>query len=430
MRRCDYHRRTMVGLARLLAVALLVAACSTTSPPASPPATTTTGLASVGPSATQESPAPPKSLAPLAGAKIYLQDPAVEITLPEGWRHVSVDEIKTEFESQAPSADSATEARASFEEKLSSGRLRMGAMGFTPSGVMVGFGVVVEDIASTAELIGSLAEDTELSSEVDTVETGTVDSPIGRATWVRFALHLPPEQADTYVPSHVLAYLVPTDDGQTLILDSVGPQDDPTHQGLMDQIIRTIRRPSSSPVPAMPSARVGTTNPATPAIGFEYPDRFVLWPIKSYGTALKKQLALDESDSTRQAIEDLDDGITRLVLVQRPFTNLEFTGLIIGYVEDSPRGLDATVDRWLSRLPDPATRGTRDLARLSIGTGIRVETPGGASTPGLVNIMYVVQLKDGQTLTISGSAQDSDGTFADVMERFAESLTATWTRST
>jgi hypothetical protein len=390
-------------------------------PQASPPATSapTTAVATEVPSPTLES---AKPLAPLDGMKVYVQDPDVEITLPEGWRYVSVDEMRTAVESQPASELSTPESRSNFEEKLASGRLRMGAEGLTPLGVQVGFRVTVEEIESISEATTALADEIELSSDVDTVQRGTIDSPLGDATWLRFAMQLPDEPG--YAPSNVMAYLIPVDGGRMLIIDSVGRQDDSTHRNVMDQIVGTVRRPSVDPIPATPGPRLGMI-PGSPTIEFEYPDPYLLWPIDSYRTALQGSLANltgSAHDDTVRGIKEIDDGIVRLVLIQSRVV-VEITGLIFVLVDDTFEEPEAAADRMFSRLDLVPGSETRTPMTLPIGEALRVEARDDSQRQSTMqHVVYIITLADGQTITVSGSAEDPESTFSDVMSRFADSL--------
>jgi hypothetical protein len=252
----------MVGFARTLLVVILFAACSSDASPASP---SPGSAATIGPASDRPSPTPTATaaLAPLDGLKVYIQDPDVEITLPEGWRYRSPAEIAADLEKRTVQ-EGDTESRARYRDKLTSGLIRMAAEGFTPRGVQVGFTVSAEDFDSTSEAVEAFAADIELSNEVDLVDTGSMDAPLGKTTWVRFQMQLPDEPG--FAPSQVMAYLNPLDDGKMLLIFSTGRQDDPSHRAVMDQIAGTVRRPTVDPIPAMPPARVGRI-PGSPVIG-------------------------------------------------------------------------------------------------------------------------------------------------------------------
>jgi hypothetical protein len=234
-----HHSSSLAGLL----LALLVAACGLNAPATQSAAPSTT--ASSNPIATaQAASAEPSGSASVEGRILYIQDPALEMTLPEGWRPQSWDEIKAELASVPESAMSA-EARAAFEAKFASGRVRAVLQGMTPGGVVVGVLVTVEPgISTTAAAVDFVTQEIDLSNEIESAETGTITTSIGEATWLRFILSLPPSDPDNpieYVPAQALVYAILLGDDRVLLLQSSGTQDDPTYRDTIDAIVASIK---------------------------------------------------------------------------------------------------------------------------------------------------------------------------------------------
>ena len=127
----------MVRLVRALAVMLLVAACSMTAPPGPPDASAPAATSpSVSPSASEGSPEPTPATEAigLPANRIQLTDPAIEMTLPVGWREVTVREWERAIANLPEGASLGNEA---FTSRLESGQILTTAEGYTDQAVYV-----------------------------------------------------------------------------------------------------------------------------------------------------------------------------------------------------------------------------------------------------------------------------------------------------
>ena len=160
---------------------------------------------------------------------------------------------------------------------------------------------------------------------------------------------------------------------------------------------------------------------------FNYPTTWSDTPVTTMRTSIESGLKT-ASGSYRTALEslisDMDRGEIRAFLTSQP-TSDGFTESIIVQVEEGDADIDSAVSRRIAALvaiAGPIEQGVTEV-NVPLGEAIRVEIfsePPGASPSHLIE--YVIRIRDGRTVSISGTGPSTDETFSETMRLIAETV--------
>lgn len=353
----------------------------------------------------------------LLARHIVLDAPAVDLTLPVGWREVTVREWQEDI-AGLPEDDAFR--GTPFVSRLESGQVLTTAEGFTEQATNVSVEIAMTPDATTmAEAMSSVTDDLAGAGEVESVETGSVDAPVGQIARLRYVIKFT-GNPETALPAHLIAYVVPMGADGTLVVKSFGAQSDDSHGEMLDEMISTLRRTESLLPHLLSRPWVGRVDGTD--LTFVYPETFIPIPLDGFKTALAARSENGLPGSTPEVmriVDGIEGGIIRALLSsRRPFGVGRYLGISI---ERDIDDMDEAVARTIGSLGDPEVLLRRDVSLpLGAATWLRVAVP---ETPvPAFDDFYVVITGEGQSLSINGRAAQNDEAFETTFEEFAESF--------
>ena len=393
----------------LLAVLAILVGCSTAVPSDAGPVSGSRAIAT--PLATR---APrPITLRP---DRILLDEPAIDLTLPVGWREVTVEEWTQDL---AALPDGASRSYESFVSRLESGQVLTTAEGFTERAVSVQVEVSMDPAATNVlDAMSNIAEALAQTGTVEEVETGTLSSPIGTVVRARYVLSVVGDP-ETAVPAHLMAYLVPLGTEGTVVIHSFGRQADPSHPAMLDEMISTldINNGLSLALPSRPW--VGSIEEAN--VSYVFPETFVPVPLDGLRDGFADLIRTGGYAGTeiQRIVDAIDARILRLQLSsQKP---LGVGRNIRVMVHRDAGDLESAIGRVLEELGNPEVLSHADV-ELPIGEATRLQlTVPDAGIP-VIDELYILPLDDGTSLTIAGRGGQDDAGLHGIVLDFAKSF--------
>jgi hypothetical protein len=178
-----------------------------------------------------------------AAVTATIDDPALAVTLPEGWQTLEAAVARAQL---AQAAQNATgEMKTQIEVKLAeidAGSIRLLAAG--PSGFAPWQGTVtfeVFDTGSAETRIGELETFNKSFAPILSSERTAVKVPIGSAIRLSVLADVPKGFEGKAIPAHGLAYGIELDDGRILMINATGPTASTTFADMIDAAVASIR---------------------------------------------------------------------------------------------------------------------------------------------------------------------------------------------
>jgi hypothetical protein len=417
--------RALRTLLPLLVLALVAAACSSSpsaSPTASPSApspsgTATAQLASPSASATAAVGAVDENSPANRRNHIVLDDPAIDVELPVGWREVSVAEWKSDI-AELPSGASMDQ---DFIDRLDSGEVLSSAEGYTEQSSYVQMTMSMKrgPDATIRDATARISEFLAGTGPVDNVETGAITTPLGEALAARYDIGVA-GNSPTALPARLAVYVIELGSAGILVIDSVGLQSDPSHLAMVDTMVSTIR-PSSlldSPAPAEPwTDRIEDAH-----VQFVYPETFMPVPLAGTRDSLAEHIETGDLAATpdaRRSVDQIDAGILRGQLASwKPLGKSRYIRLRVVPGDSS---LEDAARRALQHLgnPDVLERGE---TKLPIGPAAWMSVDAPEAKVPVIRMLYVVNFPDGISMSIEGVGYQADPDFPTILAGFLGSL--------
>jgi hypothetical protein len=348
---------------------------------------------------------------------VTLDDPSIDMTLPVGWREVTVQEWQEALANLPAGASINDQA---FLSRLENGQVLTTAEGYTEQALSVELEVAMNREAATIEdAMSSIRDELTGVGEIEDVETGLLEAPIGAVVRVRYTIKFAGDPG-TSLPAHLMAYAVPLGSDETIVIHSFGVQSDVSHQEMLDEMVSTLR-PNDSLLP-------GTLN--LPWTGFvegtdltyTYPDGFVPVPLDGLRASLAERIESGGGPflaESRRLLDVIDGGILNAQLSShRPLG----TGRVLHILlHRHVNGVEDAIRRTQAFLGESKLLESQDVA-LPLGSATRVRlTVNGGQLPQFDDL-YVIPIADGMTLTINGRAGRDDDAFGSTLRSFAESF--------
>jgi hypothetical protein len=395
---------------------VMVGACST--PPSSgdldPPASITMQPSSVaaGPTASITAHTDERLVDHIA-----LDDPSIEMTLPVGWREVTVDEWMQDIQGLP---EGASLGDGSFVSRLESGQILTTAEGFTDSAINVQVEVsLARNAKNLQEALSSIADVLARTREVEGTETGAIEAQIGTVAWARYLLRLT-GTSDTALPAHLLAYIVQLGSDGILVIHSAGVQSDASHHAILDEMISTLR----------PNDRLGSLDRKGLWLGrvegtdlrFVYPETFVPVPLDGLRDSLAEYIrdgSPGAGPEAQRIVDAIDDGVLRAQMSSHKPLGVGRTLKIL--VHRDTADIDSAVRRSLEDFGDPEVLSRLPFT-LPIGDAVRLRLSVPNTSIPAIDDLFVLALADDSSLTISGRAALDDQEFEVIMNEFAKSF--------
>lgn len=339
------------------------------------------------------------------------------MTLPVGWREVTVEEWMEDLQTLP---EGASLGNQDFVARLESGQVLTTAEGFTDLAVNVQVEVSMARGATTMrDAMTSVSEDLAQTGGVENTETGTISAPIGTAISVRYVIKLTGD-SDTALPAHVMAYAVPLGSDGTLVIHSFGVQSDSSHRAMLDNMISTLRVSDGLP-PQNPSRRWAGQVEGTD-LRFVYPETFVPVPIDGLRDSLADHIkngTPGAGPEAQRTVDAIDAKVLRAQLSsQKPLGVGRILRIMVHREIDD---LDSAIQRILDEFGDPEVL-SREEVELPIGHSVRLQLTVPEARIPAIDDVFAVLLDDGMSLTITGRAGRTDVDFEAIVLEFAESF--------
>jgi hypothetical protein len=346
---------------------------------------------------------------------MLLEDPAIELTLPVGWREVTVEEWTQDIEG-LPEGVSLIDP--SFRSRLQSGQVLTTAEGFTERALYVLLEVGLDrGSTSTDEAMSRFTQAVARSWAVEGIETGAISSPFGEMARARFVLK-PAGDTDTEAVQ-LMAYVVPAESEGLLVIHSFGQWTDLSHSALMDEMMSTldINNGLSLATPSRPwVGSVDGTN-----VSYVIPDTFLPVPLDGLRDNYVELLTAGApvGPEVQRTVDAIDAGTFRAQLTsQKPLGIGRFISILVHQDVDN---LDSAIGRVLEDLGDPAILDRAEV-RLPIGDAARLRLSAPGTEIPAIDELYVLPLGDGTSLTIKARAAEEDADVHEIVSVFAQSL--------
>lgn len=245
------HRTDIAALTLALAVGLTTVACagsgaaSASVDPRTPsPSATARPTASLGQVATASPRSSPTTVAgtptPHVPAAVEIDDPALRMTLPEGWAEYPMDTYRLLIDSFAKASSPEVQAfYARHLKDVDSGAVKLAAGGFI--GGAVGSLIIQVDSGdrSLDAAVTRLRDLGMTPTDSTLVDERSATLRIGKA--VRLVeTHAVPAGVQG-VPSRTVQYIARLDDGRTLWILASGPAAAPAFEALIDASVMSLR---------------------------------------------------------------------------------------------------------------------------------------------------------------------------------------------
>ena len=348
---------------------------------------------------------------------IALDQPAIDMTLPIGWREVTVRDWREDI---AGVPEDAALRGDPFVTRLQSGQVLTTAEGYTDEAINVYVELDMKAEATSIEdAMSSVSDELARTGEVEDIETGVVNAPVGPVVRARYVIKSP-ENNQTALPTHFLAYIAGMGSDGILVITSLGLQADASHQRLLDAMISTLRGRETLLPRRLPGPWVGRVEGTD--LTFVYPEPFIPIPLDGYRSQLVERIENGLPGGGPEAVRTLDGiegGIIRAQLSsRRPMGSGRYLRIS---VESDVDDLDEAVDRALGSLDDPEVVFRHDGTHpLGPATRLRVTVPDSAAPA--FDDLYVVMTDEGESLSINGRAAQDDAAFESIFQAFAESF--------
>lgn len=392
----------------LPALAILVG-CSATGPSSAPSPSGSAAVAS--PSST-----PATEPIPLRPDRILLEDPAIELTLPVGWREVTVEEWTKDIEGLGEGASLIDPA---FRARLEDGQVLTTAEGFTERALYVLSEIrLIRGSTSMDEAMARFTQAVTRSWAVEDIETGGITSPFGEISRARYVLK-PAGDTDTAASVQLMAYAVPVGPEGMLVIHSFGQRTDSSHPALLDEMMSTldINNGLSLAIPSRPwVGSVDGTN-----VSYVYPDTFLPVPLDGLRDSYAELLTAGAlvGPEVERTVDAIDARTLRAQITsQKPLGVGRFISIMVYEDVDD---LDSAIARVLEGLGDPDILSRAEV-QLPIGDAARLRLSAPGTEIPAIDELYVLPLDDGTSLTIKARGAEEDADFHGIVSAFAQSL--------